>query len=31
MYYFDGLEHHMQLSAPPPATIWVNGNGEPRM
>jgi len=31
MYYFNGLEHHMQLSAPPPATIWVNGNGEPRM
>jgi uncharacterized protein YcfJ len=31
MYYFDGLEHHMQLSAPPPPTIWVNGNGEPRM
>jgi uncharacterized protein YcfJ len=31
MYYFDGLEHHMQLGAPPPPTIWVNGNGEPRM
>jgi uncharacterized protein YcfJ len=31
MYYFDGLEHHMQLSAPPPPTLWVNGNGEPRM
>jgi uncharacterized protein YcfJ len=31
MYYFDGLEHHMQLSASPPPTIWVNGNGEPRM
>jgi len=30
MYYFDGLEHHMQLSVPPPPTIWVNGNGEPR-
>lgn len=30
-YYFDGLEHHMQLGAPPPPTIWVNGNGEPRM
>jgi uncharacterized protein YcfJ len=30
MYYFDGLEHHMQMSAPPPATIWVNRNGEPR-
>jgi uncharacterized protein YcfJ len=31
MYYFDGLEHHMQLRVPPPATIWVNRNGEPRM
>jgi len=31
MYYFDGLEHHMQLSAPPPPTLWVNRNGEPRM
>ena len=31
MYYFDGLEHHMQLSAPPPPTIWVSRNGEPRM
>ena len=31
MYYFDGLEHQMQLGAPPPPTIWVNGNGEPRM
>jgi uncharacterized protein YcfJ len=31
MYYFDGLEHHMQLGAPPPPTIWVNGSGEPRM
>jgi uncharacterized protein YcfJ len=30
MYYFNGLEHHMQLSAPPPPTIWVNENGEPR-
>jgi uncharacterized protein YcfJ len=30
MYYFDGLEHHMQLSGPPPPTIWVNRNGEPR-
>ena len=29
-YYFDGLEHHMQMSMPPPATIWVNRNGEPR-
>ncbi len=31
MYYFDGLEHHMQLNSPPPSTIWVNRNGEPRM
>jgi len=31
VYYFDGLEHHMQLSAPPPLSIWVNRNGEPRM
>ena len=32
MYYFDGLEHHTQLTGPPPApTIWVNRNGEPRM
>ena len=30
MYYFDGVEHHLQLSAPPPPTIWVNSNGEPR-
>jgi uncharacterized protein YcfJ len=31
MYYFDGIEHHMQTGAPPPPTIWVNRNGEPRM
>ena len=31
MYYFDGFEHHMQVSTPPPPTIWVNGSGEPRM
>lgn len=31
LYYFDGLEHRMQMSAPPPPTLWVNGNGEPRM
>jgi len=30
-YYFDGLEHHLQLSAPPPPTLWVNASGEPRM
>lgn len=31
MYYFDGLEHHVQLGAPPPPTIWVNAMGEPRI
>jgi uncharacterized protein YcfJ len=30
MYYFDGLEHRVQMNTPPPATIWVNRNGEPR-
>lgn len=30
MSYFDGLEHHVQLNAPPPPTSWVNRNGEPR-
>jgi uncharacterized protein YcfJ len=29
-YYFDGFEHHMQTGAPPPPTIWVNRQGEPR-
>ena len=29
-YYFDGLEHHMQMTGPPPLTIWVNRQGEPR-
>jgi hypothetical protein len=31
MYYFDGLEHHMQLGAPPPSTIWSQWKWEPRM
>jgi uncharacterized protein YcfJ len=31
MYYFDGREHHMQLTGAPPPTLWVNRNGEPRM
>jgi hypothetical protein len=30
-YVFRGLEHRVQMSAPPGATILVNGNGEPRM
>ena len=30
MYYFDGLEHHLQLNTPPPPTLWVDRNGEPR-
>jgi len=29
-YNFRGLEHRMQMSAPPGATIVVNGDGEPR-
>ncbi len=29
-YYFRGLEHRVQMSAPPGPTIWVNGKGEPR-
>lgn len=30
-YVFRGIEHRTQLSAPPGATITVNGRGEPRM
>ena len=30
-YNWRGLEHHVQMSAPPGPTIPVNGNGEPRM
>lgn len=29
-YDFQGIEHRVQLSAPPGPTITVNGNGEPR-
>ena len=29
-YYFGGVEHHIQMSAQPGPTIWVNGRGEPR-
>jgi uncharacterized protein YcfJ len=29
-YYFRGVEHHVQLSAPPGPTITVNDEGEPR-
>ena len=30
-YNFRGIEHHVQMSAPPGATITVNADGEPRM
>ena len=29
-YFFRGVEHHVQMSAPPGATIAISGNGEPR-
>ena len=29
-YVYRGMEHHVQMSAPPGATIVVNANGEPR-
>lgn len=29
-YNFRGLEHSVQMSAPPGSTVAVNGNGEPR-
>lgn len=29
-YEFRGIEHRLQMSAPPGATIAVNGNGDPR-
>ena len=29
-YDFQGVQHHVQTSAPPGPTITVNGNGEPR-
>jgi len=30
-YEFRGQEHHVQMAAPPGATIAVSGNGEPRI
>ena len=30
-YFYRGVEHHVQMSSPPGATIAVNGYGEPRM
>ena len=29
-YNYRGVEHHVQMSAPPGNTVAVNGNGEPR-
>jgi uncharacterized protein YcfJ len=29
-YYFRGVEHRAQMSAPPGPTLWVNDDGEPR-
>jgi uncharacterized protein YcfJ len=29
-YFFRGMEHHVQMTAPPGQTVLVNGNGEPR-
>jgi uncharacterized protein YcfJ len=29
-YNFRGMDHHVQMTAPPGRTIRVNGNGEPR-
>lgn len=29
-YFFNGYEHHAQLSAPPGPTLWVDDNGVPR-
>ena len=30
-YNYEGVEHHVQMSAPPGRTVLVNRNGEPRM
>jgi uncharacterized protein YcfJ len=30
-YFYQGVEHHLQMSSPPGRTIWVNRNGEPRI
>lgn len=29
-YVYNGVEHHVQMDAPPGRTVWVNGRGEPR-
>jgi uncharacterized protein YcfJ len=29
-YFYRGMEHHVQMSAPPARSILVNANGEPR-
>lgn len=29
-YFFQGVQHRVQMSAPPGPTIWVNDMGEPR-
>jgi uncharacterized protein YcfJ len=29
-YNFRGVQHHVQMTAPPGRTILVNGDGEPR-
>jgi len=29
-YYFNGIEHHVQMATQPGPTIWVNGRGDPR-
>jgi uncharacterized protein YcfJ len=30
-YHFRGIEHHVQMTAPPGPTLMVNENGEPRI
>ena len=30
-YHFNGVEHHVQMTTAPGPTLWVNGNGEPRV
>ncbi|HEY8050865.1 MAG TPA: beta/gamma crystallin-related protein [Ramlibacter sp.] len=30
-YFFRGMEHHVQMSAPPGPTVRINDRGEPRM
>jgi uncharacterized protein YcfJ len=31
MYFYRGVEHHVQMNTPPGRTILVNGHGEPRV